>query len=34
YRQSVGTFQKIEDIKNVSGIGDGRFEKIKDKITI
>ena len=34
YRQSVGTFQKIEDIKNVSGIGDGRYEKIKDKITI
>ncbi len=34
YRQSVGTFQKIEDLKNVSGIGDGRFEKIKDKITI
>ena len=34
YRESNGNFQKIEDIKNVSGIGDSAFEKIKDKITI
>ena len=27
-------FEKIEDIKNVSGIGDSLYEKIKDKITI
>lgn len=27
-------FTKIEDIKNVSGIGDSLFEKIKDYITI
>ena len=27
-------FIKIEDIKNVSGIGDSLFEKIKDYITI
>lgn len=34
YRQSVGAFQKIEDIKNVSGIGDAKFERLKDLITI
>lgn len=27
-------FQKIEDIKNVSGIGDSAFEKIKEYITV
>lgn len=27
-------FEKIEDIKNVSGIGDGMYEKIKDYITV
>lgn len=27
-------FEKIEDIKNVKGIGDSLFEKIKDHITI
>ena len=27
-------FEKIEDIKNVKGIGDKTFEKIKDKITV
>ena len=34
YRQSAGAFQKIEDIKNVSGIGDGKFQKIKDRIAV
>lgn len=34
YRNEVGLFKKIEDIKNVSGIGDNVFEKIKDVITI
>lgn len=33
YRNSNGKFQKIEDIKNVSGIGDALFEKIKSNIT-
>lgn len=28
------SFSKIEDIKNVSGIGDSLFEKIKDYITV
>lgn len=32
YRQSVGAFQKPEDIKNVSGIGDAKFSKLKDRI--
>ena len=33
YRQSNGSFSSIEDIKNVSGIGDKTFEKLKDHIT-
>ena len=34
YREENGPFQNIEDIKNVSGIGDSLFAKIKDNITI
>ena len=34
YRNSNGNFNSIEDLKNVSGIGDALFEKIKDKITV
>jgi len=34
YRTTHGNFKTIEDIKNVSGIGDKTFEKFKDKITI
>jgi len=34
YRSSNGRFRSIEDIKNVSGIGDKTFEKLKDYITI
>lgn len=34
YRQENGSFKTIEEIKNVSGIGDAVFEKIKDDITI
>lgn len=33
YRTTNGLFRTIEDIKNVSGIGDAAFEKIKDSIT-
>lgn len=33
YREN-NTFRRIEDIKNVSGIGNATFEKIKDYITI
>lgn len=34
YRNSHGSFKSLEEIKNVSGIGDKAFEKIKDYITI
>lgn len=34
YRQEQGLFKAIEDIKNVSGIGDAVFEKIKENITL
>ncbi len=34
YRTKNGSFKKIEDIKNVSGIGDAIFETLKDNITV
>lgn len=34
YRNENGSFGSKEDIKNVSGIGDKTYEKMKDKITI
>lgn len=34
YRKSNGRFKKIDDLKNVSGIGDKRFESMKESITI
>jgi len=34
YREKNGGFKTIEDIKNIKGIGDVSFEKIKDLITI
>ncbi|MEN6462659.1 MAG: helix-hairpin-helix domain-containing protein [Syntrophomonas sp.] len=34
YRTSNGPFASVDDIKNVSGIGEGRFAEIKDIITI
>jgi competence protein ComEA len=34
YRTKNGPFKKIEDIKNVSGIGDATYEAIKDLITV
>lgn len=33
YRKN-GDFETIEDIKNVPGIGDSKFDKIKDKISV
>ena len=33
YRNENGNFTNIEDIKNVSGIGDALFEKISNQIT-
>lgn len=34
YRKEKGKFSKIEDIKNVNGIGDAKFEKIKQLICV
>lgn len=34
YRTENGNFKTIEDIKNVSGIGEKTFEKFKNKITV
>ncbi|BAF59035.1 hypothetical membrane protein [Pelotomaculum thermopropionicum SI] len=34
YRESNGPFKTIEELKNVSGIGDKNFENLKDKITV
>jgi len=34
YRRQNGDFLRIEDIRNVSGIGEKRYEAIQDKITI
>ena len=34
YRNKNGGFKTLEDIKNVSGIGDSVYEKIKDNITL
>ena len=34
YRKENGKFGSIEDIKKVSGIGDSKYSKIKDYITI
>lgn len=34
YREEHGDFKSIEDLKNVNGIGDSIFDKIKESITI
>lgn len=34
YRESNGNFKSIEDLKNVDGIGEKTFEKIKNNIKI
>ena len=34
YRNENGKFKSIEDIKNVSGIGDSKFENIKENICV
>ena len=34
YRDKHGDFKKISDIKKVSGIGDAKFERIRDLITV
>ena len=34
YRNEVGLFKTIDEIKNVKGIGNSIFEKIKPYITV
>lgn len=34
YREANGGFKKIEDLKNISGIGDKTFEAISNQITV
>lgn len=34
YREKSGPFKTIEDLKNISGIGDKTFEKLKDLIVV
>ena len=34
YRENIGSFINVEDIKNVSGIGDKKYEKIKKYICL
>lgn len=34
YRTKSGGFKKVEDLKNVDGIGEKTVEKLKDKITV
>lgn len=34
YRNQAGPFKSIEDIKKVKGIGDSKFNSIKDSITV
>ena len=34
YREQNGAFQNIEEIKNISGIGEKTFEKLKDHIRV
>lgn len=34
YREEHGKFSSVEDIQNVSGIGEKSFQKIKDQIEV
>jgi competence protein ComEA len=34
YRQEKGAFQTVEDLKNITGIGDKTFEKLKDAVSV
>ncbi len=34
YRKNVGKFQSVEEIMNISGIGQAMFDKIKDRIMV
>ena len=34
YRAKVGKFKRIEEIINIKGVGEKKFEKIKDRLVI
>lgn len=34
YREKNGAFRELEDIMNVPGIGAGKYEKMKDRLTV
>lgn len=34
YREKVGAFQSIEELKHVSGIGDAMFERVREDIVV
>ena len=34
YRQQHGNFRSVEDIQNVSGIGEKRYAQLKDRLTV
>ena len=34
YRESEGGFQSPEDLMKIKGIGQAKYEKLKDKVTI
>ncbi len=34
YRQANGSFERLDDLKNVTGIGDKTFEKFRHQITL
>lgn len=34
YRQANGDFQKVEDLVNVPGIGEAKFQQVKSQITV
>ncbi|MGG1677484.1 helix-hairpin-helix domain-containing protein [Neobacillus sp. NRS-1170] len=34
YRNTSGPFKEVEDLKNISGIGDKTFEKLKDLVVV
>ena len=34
YREQLGPFQRVEDLMNVRGIGEKKFELLKDLVTV
>lgn len=34
YREKNGKFKRVEDLKNVSGIGESKFEGVKDEVCV